>query len=47
MEFRKLLCLKCKKKIQKAEAIYKQRRRLEIKLKAEQVQGKIKINKKK
>jgi hypothetical protein len=44
---RKLLCDICKKKVRKAEAKYQQGRRLEIKLKAEQVSGKIKLKIKK
>ena len=46
-EIRKLLCDICKTKIRKAEAIYKKVRRLELKLKAEQASGKIKIKIKK
>jgi len=46
MKTRKLLCDICKVKIRKAEAKYKkQRRHLKIKLKADQVSGKIKIKK--
>jgi len=45
-EIRKLLCDICKVKVRKAEAEYKRGRRLEIKLKADQVLGKITIKKK-
>jgi hypothetical protein len=43
---RKLLCDICKVKVRKAEAIYQKGRRLEIKLKAEQEKGAVKIIKK-
>jgi len=46
MKFRKLLCDICAVKVRKAEAKYKRGRRLEIKLKAEQEKGAVKITKK-